>query len=226
MRVPETITTYGYTGAKGELGSMDDLRGKLFALEQERHPDGYPDEETQTHGRARLFDEIVSAWYVAQFHNGIAPLIRDYLAAIRKAYTAGRAADEAYDELGKRTTTAWHAAHHRYIIALDAAEAAYAELAQAVTRLSKFHADNWRGIVSSFYNRHVPAGQRIDLAELTLVVEHRNPEHELTLFRERHRPYLRLLNYTLTGGYPAGYEPDPTPTAATEQADETNRSDW
>lgn len=226
MRVPETITIQGYTGADGELGSMDDLRGKLFALEQERHPDGYPDEATQTHARVRLFDELVSAWYVTEYHNGTAPLIRDYLTAVRKAYTAGHAADEAYDELGKRTTTAWHAAHHRYIVALDVAEAAYAELAQAVTHLAKFHADHWHGLVSSFYNQHVPAGQRIDLAELTVVVEHRDPEHELTLFRERHRDYVRLLNYTLTGGYPTGYELDPTPTAATEQADDNTRSGW
>src|ERR1700755_1624825 len=120
MRIPETIIIQGYTGADSkEIGTIDDIRAKLIALEKERHPSGYPSEEVQDQTRVHLFDDVVSAWHVAAYHNGMIPLLRSYCTAVRKTIMAARDADEAYVELSKRTTTAWHAAHHRYIVALD-----------------------------------------------------------------------------------------------------------
>lgn len=227
MRIPSPVTLHGFTGADKEL-SIDAFREKLFALEKERHPAGYPNEEVQTHARGWMFDEIVSAHSVAEYHNGILKLIAAYQAAERKVHAAKHAAGAAYEELTERTTTAWHAAHHRYIVAIHNAEPAFAELAEAATHLVEFHTGKWRGVVASFYNQHVPAERRLDVAALDQIAE-RDTDHELALFREQHRANLHLLSYTISGGVPAGYEPDPVPTepeAEPEYVSPYRTRDW
>jgi hypothetical protein len=211
MRTPTPITILGLSGTTE--GGFDRFREALLDLERKRYPDGYTDKESRAEARSQMIGELFHAVAVLNYHNGAVALIRAYQAAERKVHAAKYAAQEGYSDLNARTTIAWHAAHHRYIAAIHDAEAAYAELAEATARLVAHHKNGWSGEAASFYNQLVTAEQRLDVAGLDQIAE-RDTEHELTLFREQHRENLHLLSYTITGGVPAGYEPDPIPTEA------------
>lgn len=220
MRTPSPITIHGISGAT-ELPALDQFRDVLLTLEAQRYPNGYPDKATGESARSNMIGELFHVIAVVTFHNTAVNLIRAHQAAERKVHAATYAADDAYDDLTGRNTTAWHAAHHRYIVAIHNAEAAFAELAEATSPLVTHYTKAWPGQVASFYDQLVTEDQRLDRAALDQIAA-RDAGHELTLFREQHRANLHLLSFTITGGYPQGYEPTPTPTVETEDV----RSNW
>jgi hypothetical protein len=221
MRTPSPITILGISGAT-ELPALDQFRDILLTLEAQRYPNGYPDKATGESARSDMVGELLRVIAVVTFHNTAVNLIRAYQTAERKVHAAKYAAGDAYNDLTARTTTAWHAAHHRYIVAIHNAEAAFAELAEATSPLVTHYTNGWPGQVASFYDQLVVEDQRLDRAALDQIAQHRDVEHELTLFREQHRGHLNLLAYTIAGGVPAGYETDPIPTTDSETA----RSNW
>lgn len=221
MQTPQPINLLALAGL-GENLNLNHVKIRIREMEAERWPNGFPDEETQAAARSSLVAEIFHAIAVVEYHNGIIGLITAFNAAERKAHSAKFLANAAYDDLTARTTTAWHAAHHRYILAIHATESALAEFAQAFNQLATYHAKKFAGTAGSFYEQLVPADKRVDVAALNTLAERRDAGHEIDLFREQHRTNLHLLSFTITGAYPDGYEPAPTPTAATEDA----RSNW
>jgi hypothetical protein len=220
MRTPSPIAIHGISGAE-ERPALDQFRDIMLALEVQRYPNGYPDKATRESARGDLLGELFHAIAVVTFHNTAVNLIRAYQAAERKVHAATYTAAAAYDDLTGRNTTAWHAAHHRYIVAIHNAEAAFAELAEATSPLVTHYTNGWPGVVASFYDQLVTEDQRLDRTALDQIAA-RDTGHELTLFREQHRANLHLLSFTITGGYPDAYEPTPTPTVETE----TVRSNW
>lgn len=168
---------------------------------------------------------IVASHLVAEYHNALALLVHNYRLTAGAARAALAQVTNTYVDLARTTTTAWHAAHHRYMIAVTDAQAALAEKTQAGNILTTYHrGPNWRGLVAGFYDRLIPADQRITVPDLT------GAAAELPEFMETNRRRIQLLSYTLTGAFPAGFEPEeipePEPTPTEDDFDQEENNDY
>lgn len=205
---PQPITILGYTGGKAH-GPGDQIADNARAELHRQHHGATADELRKAW--PDIFQRHIFAAVCAEYHNGILPLwLAHAAAAARRAAAALVASEEAYQDLSRRTTTAWHAAHHRYIIAITEAHAALEDHLAAHAALFAYHERNAAGIVNNFYNQLVNPDQQIKMpADTGECIKVQDDFQRTTTAR------LAVLNYTLNGGYPPGFEP------VTETATET-----
>lgn len=203
---PRLITIDGYTGNTEPTG--DQIFGRVRRELTAQYPDG-ADEDTYARAGVALLHRYLTAHMVAQYHNQLTQLTITYQLAQQAARRAVMAVDDAYTDLSRRTTTAWHAAHHRYVIAVTEAQAAYAAQLEAAAPLTEHITRGFTGETAARYTTLVPAdhqltNRRPDLGEVLTAQAQ---------FIEQNRVRLQLLAHTITGQPPAGLEPEHTPAA-------------
>lgn len=207
-----TITVNGYTGHE----TMEDQE-RLYNENGRRFAE-------QAAGDKDKFVQLMTAWLdlfyasygSAQYHNAIAGPAQKYAALRRTIAPLIRAADEAWCDLDKRTTTAWHAAHHRYVLAATAARGQLAALIEAANELHAVGNTQFKYVTREVYEQMVPAEDRAPV-EMPDLVELRA---ELDGFVETNRGRFTLAAHTLAGTIPAGFEAPAEPEPADAEEDQ------
>ena len=193
----------GYTG----LESDEEIHAKLVALLCDRDPSDpvgkFTDFHYQRYGTARL-------------HNTIAPMVYVYARTVQLAAGKKREADGEFADLGARTTTAWHACHHRFHLATVEARDLLAKLVELATEIRATLPRVNTMTTPKLYEQLVPASHRINL---DLLPDPDKAKSDLAEFVELSTTRFAVARVTLTGAVPAGFEPyppasDETPTAA------------
>jgi hypothetical protein len=212
---PNPITILGYDG---NTATNEELWARIGADLDRQFPNGTDDATWKKAGVVSL-ERHLAASAIATYHNHMIVLIAAYQRAATISRVAVGVVNDAYDDLTNRRTTAWHAAHHRYIVAVTAAQAAFAARSEAAAPLTEYQTRERRDLVARFYDQLVPAGDRLTMPDLTdLDLDH-------NLFTETNRERLHLLSHTITGTVPAGFESEQTPTAVDSELPQTPTSD-
>lgn len=204
----KTITVNGYTGRE-----TDDELTRLYDENARRN-------NALAAGIEGKFVELMEAWLdlhfasfgAAQYHNAIAGPAEKYTALRRTIAPMIRATDDTWAELDKRTTTAWHAAHHRYVLAATTARDQLAALVEAANEVHAAGTTDFKYVTRAVYERMVAPEDRqpVEIPDLNEV------RAELDGFVETNRDRFRLAGYTLAGAIPAGFEAPAAPAVAEE----------
>lgn len=184
---------------------------------------GNTEEERRVAGR--VFGEQLELHHLsygaARFHNTLAPLTAGYRNAHRAANHRCREANEAYADLAKSTTTAWHAAHHRFTTATIAARDALAEMVRLAEELHDTAAKVRQHGLTRDYDKMVPADQRVVLPELDAA------RLDFAGFVETSTERFAITRATITGDYPTGFAPAEVPAQrAGDSQDDESRPEW
>jgi hypothetical protein len=214
---PQTIVVDGYDGSITEDTSTGPVVARVRADLDRRFPDGWQARYDAADRVVRdasvdLFQYHLFMPLVVRHHNAAVPAAQQYATLANAAARAVAEVDSLYADLGKNTTINWLAAHHQFTVAavkardlLDSALAA--AIALRDSGLGKEIADRHSGLTRMFYEREVPAEQRIAIPDVDAV------SLALTGFVETTRERLDILRATVSGGYPAGFAPAPTAPA-------------
>ena len=203
----KTITINGYTGAE-----TDDDRAKLYNNKIREVREAYAgDREAGTTAMMQWLETLHASIGAAAYHNSIAIPLQRFTAQRRVVSARIRESDEAYAELEKRTTTAWHAAHHRFVLAACEARARLVELVEIAGELHAAAGAEPEYVTRGKYEQMVPAEDRqVELPDLAAV------RAELDEFVETSRERFATTRATLAGEPPTGFEA-PTPVPAEER---------
>lgn len=202
-----TITVNGYTGSETDAELSGFYHAKLAEI---RGTTASRDEAVKMF--SKWIDHHHASLGAAKYHNRIAGPAERFTGLRRTATARIREADDAYAELEKRTTTAWHAAHHRMVLASTAARNALADLIETANEVHTASAAGLRYITREVYEELVPAEDRvIDLPDLDAL------RAELDEFVETIRERFAITAVTLAGTCPAGFEPAQPPAPAEEE---------
>lgn len=195
--MPRQLTIDGYTTVVTDREFLTRVRTEIA----ERFPDGPTDEQWRKFATP-LLERYVSAMHVAQYHNGLVPLAVEQAkldADVRRLLID---TDHAYQDLSNRTTTAWHAAHHRYVVLIEQTRQALVAQLAGATAMHDYHEKNWSGVTTN-YDRFVDAADRIPTPVIDPLVA--------TSFMERTTARLTLLSHTLAGTLPEAFAPAADP---------------
>ena len=196
----KTLTINGYTGheTRAELDAM--YEAKLVEIRSTA--------KDQDEG-VRMFDEWLylhhSSLGCAKYHNAIAKPAARYVTLRRAATVRTGEATNTYAELADRHRTAWHAAHHRFVLASIAARTVLAELVEVANELHSASAADM-SVSREMYEQMVAAEDRaVELPDLSAL------RAELDAFVETSRERFAVTAATTAGTVPAGFEPAPQP---------------
>lgn len=214
----KTITVHGYTGAETD-DDMVVLYDDKIAEVRRTHAG---DPEAGTTEFMTWLDTLYASIGTAAYHNSIAVPLQRYTALRRVVSALIRESDEAYTELEKRTTTAWHAAHHRFVLASCEARARLVELVEAANEVHVAAGAELKYVTRGKYEQMVPAEDRqFDLPDLDAV------RAELDEFVETRRERFAITAATLVGTTPAGFEaPEPVSAPDVDRQRERESADW
>ncbi len=208
--IPPTVTIAGWTG--GEHGpngpSVDEHRRRLWNQLDTEHPGLRQRYHAGDPEAARTFREVgmdhLHGYFIATAHRNAAPLANEYADLTTEALRAVHQAANDYTDLSQNTTLHWLAAHPRFVPSTLHARTLLErciQIAEDLHQHKQFIAGD--DLSQQIYARHVPAEHRItfpDLDQLRL---------ELGAFIELSTERFAVTRVTVTGGYPAGFEPAP-----------------
>jgi hypothetical protein len=204
------VTIAGWTGIEGGADgpSSGEFSRRLWAKLDADHPDLRERLDNDDPDARRLLAEVgldyLHGFFIARAHRAAAPLADEYAKVSAEALRAVQQASTEYADLTKNTTTNWLAAHHRFVLTTQRARDLLerrTEIAQDLHQHEPFLGDT--DPARMVYARHVPAEHRItmpNLDELRL---------QLANFTETSTERFAATRATITGGYPAGFEPAP-----------------
>jgi hypothetical protein len=208
--IPMTVTIAGWTGDEaGPNGpSMDEYRRRLWAQLNADHPGlgqrydaGDP---TAKKILTQAGTDHLHGFFIAHAHRTAAPLANEYATVTVRAQRAVQQAAGEYADLSKNTTVNWLAAHHRFVITTRAARELLercVDIAEDLHRHEQFLGGG--GVSQRIYAAYVPAEHRITMPDLD------DCKVQLASFVELSTERFTTTRATITGGYPAGFEPAP-----------------
>jgi hypothetical protein len=164
--------------------------------------------------RAWVLDRVMArrhAWFAAQAHNDLVPILNGLHDLHRDADQAVAEAGAHYADLSKNTTVNWLATHHRYVLATVRARTLLSRIADLTADLAGRELDilTPRSLGHDLvYTVFVPEAKRITLptreqADAAKIA--------LTVFVETSTTQFGILLATITGGYPPGFSPAADP---------------
>ncbi len=155
------ITVNGYTGSESDAELLErittDLRTRFRHLPE-------TDENRQAAGSE--YEKHLASHAAAKYHNALIPAATKVENAASTMHRRVQVAETAWNELS--TATAWHAAHHRWVVAASAAAQAIEDWGTAggelASRAEAVQQQYGPGQLTRWYSEHVPADQQITVS--------------------------------------------------------------